>query len=183
MYLQYLHSFISLKKNYFIFLRVSSIEAEFFDHRSDGVPFFEGWEATLKAFFRPIPTISDGGYTRGHFFEFENGHVSIRQTITSGLLYEHNYVESGGVGVIRESMIKKFFGNTPFGSATLDDIILPRHRPRVWDETKMTNFSGNLTPFHLNFGHTIRILLSRKLMVKWPCCGTHRRKEDDRHKS
>ena len=49
---------------------MTSIQAEFFDHRVEGLPFFEGWDSTLKAHFKSIPVIPDGGYTRGHFFEF-----------------------------------------------------------------------------------------------------------------
>lgn len=41
-------------------------------------------------------------------------------------------------------MIRRIFGNTPFESATLEDVILPRHRPRVWDAKKMTSFSAKL---------------------------------------
>ena len=49
-------------------LQVTSIEAAFFDHEKS-VPFYEGWEHSLEAHYKPIPAISDGVYTRGHFFE------------------------------------------------------------------------------------------------------------------
>ena len=67
----------------FVFLQVSSIEAEFFDHRNNGIPFYEGWDGLLKAFFKPIPTIPNGGYTRGHFFEFFEGNVTMRAAPSS----------------------------------------------------------------------------------------------------
>jgi hypothetical protein len=54
------------------------------------MPFFEGWEGTLKAYFKPIPTIPDGGYTKGHFYEFADGKVTMRETITSDIFYEHD---------------------------------------------------------------------------------------------
>lgn len=105
-----------------------------------GLPFFEGWEATLKSHFKAIPAIPDGGYTRGHFFEFTEGSVSMRETITSEIFHQHNYVGIGSMGIVRESMLRRIFGNTPFESASLADIILPRHRARVWDEKKTLNF-------------------------------------------
>jgi hypothetical protein len=40
-------------------------------------------------------------------------------------------------------MMRRIFGNTPFESATLEDVILPRHRPRVWDAKKM-NSDGSM---------------------------------------
>jgi hypothetical protein len=123
---------------------VSSIEAEFFDHRKDGIPFHEGWDDTLKAFLKSIPSIPDGGYTKGHFYEFADGKVSMRDTITSDIFHEHNYVGEGTLGIIREGLIRRIFGSTPFESATLEDIILPRHRPRVWDAKKMSNFTTKL---------------------------------------
>ncbi len=41
-------------------------------------------------------------------------------------------------------MMRRIFGNTPFESVTLEDVVLPRHRPRVWDAKKMTSFCAKL---------------------------------------
>ena len=130
---------------------MSSIEAEFFDHRKDGIPFHEGWDDTLKAFLKSIPSIPDGGYTKGHFYEFADGKVSMRDTVTSDIFHEHNYVGEGTLGIVREGLIRRIFGSTPFESATLEDIILPRHRPRVWDAKKMSNFSTKLNTIPAEF--------------------------------
>ena len=74
---------------------MSSIEAELFDHRNNEIPFFEGWDKQLKAFLKPFPTIPNGGYTRGHFFEFFEGNVTMRDTITSEIFHEHRYLGNG----------------------------------------------------------------------------------------
>ena len=58
------------------------------DHRKPDLTFFEGWERTLKAFYNFIPAISDGGYTRGHFYEFLDGKVTIRDTVTSDVFHK-----------------------------------------------------------------------------------------------
>ena len=126
--------------SYFIFFKVTSIEAEFFHHQKNGLPFFEGWETTLKSHFRAIPSIPDGGYTRGHFLEFTYGNIIMRETITSEVFHEHSYIGSGSLGIISENMLRRIFGNIPFESATVAAIILPRLRPRVWEEKKMTSF-------------------------------------------
>ena len=87
-----------------------------------------------------IPSIPDGGYTRGHFLEFTYGNVIMRETITSEVFHEHSYIGSGSLGIISENMLRRIFGNIPFESATVAAIILPRLRPRVWEEKKMTSF-------------------------------------------
>ena len=156
---------------------MTSIQAEFFDHRVEGLPFFEGWDSTLKAHFKSIPVIPDGGYTRGHFFEFADGKVSIRDTTTSDIFYEHNYIGSGTFGIVRESMIKSIFGTTPFESATLKDIILPQHRPKVWDTKKMSSFSGKFhtipADFRSYYPHPPEVLLDGS--VQEAIAGTKKR--------
>ena len=123
---------------------MSSIEAEFFDHRNNGIPFYEGWDGLLKAFFKPIPTIPNGGYTRGHFFEFFEGKVTMRDTITSEIFHNHTYLGNGTLGVMREGLLSRIFGQKPFEDANLEDIILPRHRIKEWDTKKIESFSEKL---------------------------------------
>jgi hypothetical protein len=81
--------------------------------------------------------------------------VSLRETITSEIFYEHNYIGAGSMGIIRESMLGRIFGDTPFESATVADIILPRHRLRSWDEKKKLIFARSLRRYLLSIGHTI----------------------------
>ena len=75
----------------------------------------------------------------------------MRDTITSDVSYEHNYVGEGTLGVVKEGMTRKIFGTTPFESATEEDVILPRHRNRVWNAKKMTNFSTKLNSIPAEF--------------------------------
>lgn len=82
----------------------------------------------------------------------------MRETITSEIFYEHDYIGTGTLGIIRDGIIKRIFGNTSFEAATLDSIILPRHRPRVWDAKKLTNFGGKIhsipSEFRSYYPHT-----------------------------
>jgi hypothetical protein len=116
----------------------ASIEAEFFDHKTS-VPFYEGWEQSLKAHYKPIPAI-DGGYTRGHFFEFADGKVTIRDMINTEPFYVHSYITEDTAGIIKENLLRRIFGNVPFESATLADIKFSKVPPRPWDMKKLSSF-------------------------------------------
>ena len=87
-----------------------------------------------------IPPIKDGGYTKGHFYEFAEGQVTMRDSITSDIYAVHSYIPEGLVGVITSHIMHKIFGDIPLESATITDVILPRVRPRPFDATKTASF-------------------------------------------
>ena len=118
------------------------MEAEFFDHREKDIPFFVGWEKILKNNLTTISAIPNGGYTKGHFYEFSEGKVTMRDTITSNIFHIHNFLGLGALDRIRDVILENIFGKTPLSEATFKDIILMRHPLREWDNKKMENFSG-----------------------------------------
>ena len=87
-----------------------------------------------------IPPIKDGGYTKGHFYEFAEGQVTMRDSITSDIYAVHSYIPEGLVGVITSHIMHKIFGDIPLESATITDVILPRVRPRPFDAKKTASF-------------------------------------------
>jgi hypothetical protein len=89
---------------------------------------------------KPIPPIKDGGYTKGHFYEFADGQVTMRDSITSDIYAVHSYIPEGLVGVITSHIMHKILGDISLESATLTDVILPRVRPRPFDAKKTTSF-------------------------------------------
>ena len=102
-----------------------------------------GWEKFLKNNLTTISAIPNGGYTKGHFYEFSEGKVTMRDTITSNIFHIHNFLGLGALDRIRDVILENIFGKTPLSEATFKDIILMRHPLREWDNKKMENFSGN----------------------------------------
>ena len=117
---------------------------------------------------KPISPIKDGGYTKGHFYEFADGQVTMRDSITSDIYAVHSYIPEGLVGVITSHIMHKILGDISLESATLTDVILPRVRPRPFDAKKIT-LDQKLTTLFSGFPYpdvTIKTLLNHRSGMK-----------------
>jgi hypothetical protein len=107
------------------------------------VPFHEGWEQSLKAHYRPIPAISEGGYTSGHFYEFCDSKVTIRDMIDTEPFYVHSYCTVGTAGLIRENLLRRVFGNVPFEIESRRCPVL-QDAPKAMGHEKIEQFQGEV---------------------------------------
>jgi hypothetical protein len=78
-----------------------------------------GWKALLEGHMKPIPAVADGGYTSRHFFEFENGQVTMRSTISSedSTAVTHVYIRPEDLDATRSSLLAGISGDVPFDLA------------------------------------------------------------------
>ena len=153
------------KKNTFVpeefiaaFNSICSVEAEFIDHLDNGRLIYERWKKILKAHLAPIPAIKDGGYTKYHFFEFQNGILKMRHSTESNIEHTHVYVQRGSTQVnditydtlvaqcVKSFERHLFYTGKTFSSATPLDINvtssfgLMRHGKKGIQESQLKSF-------------------------------------------
>ena len=106
---------------------IKSVTAQFLDHNDPARPLHVGWDKLLKDNMSPIPSMQGGGYTKAHFFEFNKGEASIRDTVDKEIKYVHTFVPLDRIDEVKDIILEKVQGHTNLDKATVKDVILPRH--------------------------------------------------------
>ena len=115
---------------------ITSVTAEFMDHRGPNRLMFRGWDAILQHHFVPIPTIKNGGYTSFYFFEFKNGILTARKSPDAPIAFRHSYVQGRkgkDEGVKHEDLcdrlVKSIEAHIFTGRKTCTSYYLPNYLP------------------------------------------------------
>jgi hypothetical protein len=105
---------------------VKSVEAEYLDFKDPNRPLYCEWKSCMNEFLRNIP---DGlKYTSNHLFEFCDGKVMMKASISSENIVEHHFCSYDSLPVVRRGLLNKIIGT----GLTLEQsspylLHLPRH--------------------------------------------------------
>lgn len=121
---------------------VNSVQAEFLDHNSSSVYFYEGWDGVLQNNFKPIPR--DILITKFYFFEFSSGSVLMKDNCESASYRTWDFVNVVDIPTVRASVVRSIFGCKTMHDCTVSDIILPRAPLRILTAAKQMSFDKKL---------------------------------------
>jgi hypothetical protein len=85
---------------------------------------------------KKIPNIPHGGFTSYHYFEFENGTVTMRKTLEDPKPYTHEYIPPDRVASVRDSLLRALFGTIEWEGKNIEDVLLGNGNALSIQETK-----------------------------------------------
>ena len=127
------------------------IQCELLSYTDNNRPMWTGFSGLLRKHLKDLPhKNAPGGYTKYHFFEFDNGILSVRDRVGSEVIYTHDYFAGcdDRATVVNSILLELFGPNITFDNATVGDIKLPRAPNKDLTDEKVASIATlmNLIP-------------------------------------
>ena len=127
------------------------IDCELLSYTADDRPMWTGFSNLFKKYFKDLPAKNaPGGYTKHHFFEWNDGVLSVRDRVGSEVVYTHDYLAGAEdrLSVIRNLLEELLGPDKSFSNSSISDIKLPRAPIRSLSDDKIASISTlmNLIP-------------------------------------